>query len=181
MLDDFKTALRKLGAHKYDGNGGPQLNRFPESSEKMSGYEMNQMENPLERLNTRERQTSLSGRALDADEVLDCTGRGRRKTSVATPLGRVGTKIAEMPPLPTLSTLAGWKITAKEKAKASLKRRPAPPTTPETPIMNDEPDEGLENEQVDFITMMNVDDLKDRRGPASGSSASTSDSKAKKP
>lgn len=181
MLDDFKTALRKLGAHKYDANGGPQLRGFPGSSEKMSGHEMNQMENPLERLNTRERQTSLSGRALEADEVLDSSGRGRRKTSVATPLGRVGTRIAELPPLPTRATLSGWTRTAKEKARASLKRRPGPSSTPETSIMNDEPDEGPENEQVDFITMMRVDHLKDRRRPTSASIASTSDSKAKKP
>ena len=185
MLDDFKTALRKLGAHKFGVGEGPQLNGFAiSSSEKMSGHEMNEMENPLERLNTRERQTSLSGRALDPDEVLDSTGRGRRKMSVATPLGRVGTKISDLPPLPTLSRISGWTRTAKEKAKEktkSIKRKTAPFTGPRRGKTREEPQEPANDEHVDFITMMSDTNPEDRRGAASGSSESTWELKVKEP
>lgn len=184
MLDDFKTALRKLGAHKFGASGGPHPNGFANmsSSEKMSGHEMNEMENPLERLSTRERQTSLSGRALDPDEVLDSTGRGRRKMSVATPLGRVGTRISDLPSLPVFARLSGWKRTAKEKAKAktkSIKRKTAPFTGPRRGTTSNDSPEQSNDENVDFITMMHDTNPEDRRGATSGCSESTWELKVK--
>jgi hypothetical protein len=81
MLDDFKTTLKKLGALKLQAAGGPQPNDPVSSSHnKSAGPDFG---NPWSHLNSGERRTSISGRALDAHEVLDSSGRGRRKTSLA--------------------------------------------------------------------------------------------------
>ena len=107
---------------------------------------MPEFDNPWGNLSSRERRTSISGRALDPNEVLDDAGRGRRKTSLVA-LGRVGTKIRRLPHLPSLSP-STWrqgstvKVTIKEDV---------PLTGNMTVISSGAPDEHLNS-----ITMKTV-------------------------
>ncbi len=149
MLDDFKTTLRKLGALKLRAAGGPQPNDLVSSSEdKTAGLHY---ENSWGHLNSRERRTSISGRALGTDEILDNSGRGRRKTSVAA-LGRVGTKLHALPRLPSLSQPT-WRhsSTANPTIKEDI-----PLTGNITVISSGAPDERPSDEQVNSITMKTV-------------------------
>lgn len=149
MLDDFRTTLKKLGALKLQAAGGPQPNDVGSSSEtKSAGPDFG---NPWSHMNSRERRTSMSGRALDTDEVLDNSGRGRRKTSVAA-LGRVGTKIHRLPRLPSLSP-STWRHspTAKHTIEEDI-----PLTGNVTVISSGAPHERPSDEQTNSITIQTV-------------------------
>jgi hypothetical protein len=146
MLDDFKTTLKKLGALKLQAAGGPQPNYIGFTSDNKSagpGFE-----NPWGHLNSRERRASISGRALETDEVLDNSGRGRRKTSLAA-LGRVGTKIHNLPGLPSLSP-STWRHSSA--AKHTIKED-VPLTGNITVISSGSPVERPGDEQTNSIIM----------------------------
>jgi hypothetical protein len=149
MLDDFRTTLKKLGALKLQAAGGPQPNDPVSSSQnKSAGPDCG---NPWGQLNSGERRTSISGRALDAHEVLDSSGRGRRKTSLAA-LGRVGTKLHSLPGLPSMSP-STWRhsLPTKETIKEDV-----PLTGNITVISSVAPDERPSDEQENSITMTTV-------------------------
>lgn len=132
MLDDFKTALKKLGAHKITGPGEIGISNMS-SSEKtpVSTHDREITRNHrLARLSGQDSRTSISGRVLDHDEVLGQGGSARRKTSNA--IGRVGTRIAELPPLPSLPAV--WKQKAAAKAKAKRNKEKARNSVADAPL-----------------------------------------------
>jgi hypothetical protein len=160
MLDDFKTALKKLGALKLQAAGGPQPNDPGSSSDNKSGG--HEIENVWGHLNSRERRASISGRALEPNEVLDPSGRGRRKTSLVA-LGRVGTKLHSLPGLPSLSPTT-WKQspTAKQTIQEDV-----PMTGNITVISSGAPDERPSDENTHSIIMkteISSGELKERPG-----------------
>ncbi len=103
MLDDFKSVLQRLGAMKVDGSTAMlpnSMNLLP--SEKLGPGDHSEVEdaNSSSRLRT-ERALSLSGRMLDDDEVLDSSGHGRRKQSMAAhAVSNFSLKIQKLPKLP---------------------------------------------------------------------------------
>ena len=118
MLDDFKTALRKLGGNTMDfGDNSPRGNEMM-----LNGNENGDLEKygssgngngthveQLHRTSTAQRASrhSISGRALEDDEVLDNRGRGRRTESLAIrPANGERTKIR---PLPKLANFLNFK------------------------------------------------------------------------
>jgi hypothetical protein len=146
MLDDFKTALKKLGTLKLQAAGGPQPNDHGSSSDnKSAGHEI---ENLWGNLNSRERRASISGRALEPNEVLDQSGRGCRKASLVA-LGRVGTKLHRLPGLPSV-TPTTWKHspTAKQTIQEDV-----PLTGNITVISSGAPNERPSDEHTHSIIM----------------------------
>ena len=118
MLDDFKTVLKRLGSTKMNlpaASGLPNTSSLP-SNDKVPSGDRNEIENAARRQSEAGHRFSLSGRALESDEVLDLAGRGRRKQSVAArdAIGRVGTKIHHLPRLPSLPAKFRYSVSKKK-------------------------------------------------------------------
>ena len=130
MLDDFKTALKKLGAQKLNGAGELGISGLSSSEKAPSEtHDREIVRHRLGRVSGQDSRTSISGRVLDHDEVLDHNGSGRRKPSTA--IGRVGTRIAELPPIPSLPAV--WKQKAA-KAKSKRNKQQGRRSTADTPL-----------------------------------------------
>ena len=105
MLDDFQTALNKLrGAAKLNSPAPYQPTLAPFATSEKAESDGGEIEDSGSRLmpsRSDPNRFSLSGRALDNEEVLDSSGRGRRKQSMIAKeaVGRVGTKIYDLPSL----------------------------------------------------------------------------------
>jgi hypothetical protein len=103
MLDDFKSVLERLGAMKVDGSTAMlpnSMNILP--NEKVGPGDHGEVED-ANNVSTRrsDRTHSLSGRALEDNELLDSSGHRRRKQSMtAHAIGSFSIKIRKLPKLP---------------------------------------------------------------------------------
>lgn len=166
MLDDFKTTLKKLGALKLQAAGGPQPNDGGSSSLNKSALAAEKV-SPWSHLNSSDRRTSMSGRALEPYEELDPSGRGRRKTSWAA-LGRMGKKLHNLPGLPaTSTTTTTWRRSTTTTTVTEPIKEDSPLTGNVTVISSVAPEERPSNEEphaIHMTTVISSAELKDRSG-----------------
>jgi hypothetical protein len=153
MLDDFKSVLQRLGGMKLDGTSLSNDNSLT--------IESNKSEHMSENSSHRHR-LSLSGRMLEKDEVLDDSGRSRRRQSMAaSALGSVGVKVRKLNRLPFMQNSAQRE--ARHNMEANKKRastqtsnenqeaRTLEVTSPRHELVSDSREPW---EQVDFITAL---------------------------